>query len=98
MKEFTQTLNHVHNLSYRPGEILPAWFKMNPGPIIGWHIAHSGHQSGALDYAKNFGIITSSTKEIIEIICKTRLLVGSNSFKNKIKIIQDEVSKVLSSL
>lgn len=92
MKEFAQTLNHVYNLSYKPGEILPSWFKASSGPIIGWHIAHSGHQSGALDFAKNYGILTSSTKEIVDIICKSRYLINSN---NKLETIRDEVFKVL---
>ncbi len=92
MKEFAQTLNHVYNLSYRAGEILPDWFKMNAGPIVGWHIAHAGHQSGALNYAKNFGILTSSTKDIVEVICKSRYIV---SFSNKLQVIKDEVSKAL---
>lgn len=52
MKEFVQTLNHVYNKSYRPGEILPDWFQTGKGSIICWHISHLGHQSGAMDMAK----------------------------------------------
>lgn len=73
MKEFVQTLESVYNQSYRAGEILPHWFKATSGPIIGWHIANIGHQSGASDIAKNFGIITSNTKELIDLICKLKI-------------------------
>lgn len=73
VKEFITTLNDVHNLSYRVGEILPTWFRTNSGPIIGWHISHSGHQSGALDYAKNYGILTSSSKELVDLMCRLKV-------------------------
>lgn len=69
MKEFVTTLNGVYNKSYRVGEILPDWFKQEKGDIIGWHISNLGHQSGALDMAKNYGILVSDTKQLIEIIC-----------------------------
>ena len=74
MKEFVTTLNYVYNKSYRVGEILPEWFKLEKGDIIGWHIAHSGHQTGALDVAKNYGILVSDTKQLIEIICNSRII------------------------
>lgn len=69
MKEFVTTLNNVYNKSFRVGEILPEWFKLEKGDIIGWHISNMGHQAGALDVAKNYGILVSDTTELIEIIC-----------------------------
>lgn len=72
MKEFVQTLDNVHNKSYRAGEILPDWFKLERGVIIGWHISNLGHQAGALDIAKNYGILVSDTKQMIEIICRAK--------------------------
>lgn len=69
MKEFVTTLNNVYNKSFKVGEILPEWFKMEKGDIIGWHISNRGHQTGALDVAKNYGILVSDTTELIEIIC-----------------------------
>lgn len=95
MKEFTQTLNNVYNLSFRPGEILPLWFKQDKGPIYGWHIAHEGHQSGALGYAKNFGILTSSSKEIIDLICKLKFtnIINENKVEKLKNMIQQELAK-----
>lgn len=72
MREFVQILNNVHNKSYRVGEILPDWFKLERGVIIGWHISNLGHQVGALDIAKNYGILVSDTKQMIEIICRSK--------------------------
>ena len=74
MKEFVTTMNNVYNKSYRVGEILPDWFKLEKGDIIGWHIANAGHQSGALDIAKNYGLLVSDTKQLIEIICTSKII------------------------
>lgn len=85
MKEFITTLNAVYNKSYRVGEILPDWFKQEKGDIIGWHISNLGHQSGALDMAKNYGILVSDTKQLIEIICCAKNIRNS---KEPIKYLQ----------
>ena len=74
MKEFVQTLGHVYNRSYRAGQILPDWFQMEKGDIIGWHIANMGHQTGAKDMAKNYGIILSDSKQLIDIICRAKIV------------------------
>ena len=74
MKEFVTTMNNVYNKSYRAGEILPDWFKLEKGDISGWHIANSGHQTGELDVAKNYGILVSDTKQLIEIICNSKII------------------------
>lgn len=74
MKEFVTTMNNVYNKSYRVGEILPDWFKLEKGDIVGWHIANAGHQSGALDIAKNYGLLVSDTKQLIEIICTSKTI------------------------
>lgn len=74
MKEFVTTMNNVYNKSYRAGKILPDWFKLEKGDIIGWHIANSRHQTGALDVAKNYGILVSDTKQLIEIICNSKII------------------------
>ncbi|QEH69367.1 restriction endonuclease [Cellulosilyticum sp. WCF-2] len=92
MKEFVQTLNNVHNLSYRAGEVLPSWFKASTGPIIGWHISNLGHQSGALDIAKNYGIVTSTSKDIVEIICKSRI---EGNYTERIRYINNLVEELL---
>lgn len=82
MKEFITTINNVYNRSYRVGEILPDWFKIENGDIIGWHISNCGHQSGALDFAKNYGILVSDSKQLIEIICTAkRIRRQSNPIK-----------------
>lgn len=74
MKEFVQTMGHVYNKSYRAGQILPDWFQLEKGNIIGWHIANMGHQSGARDMAKNYGILLSDTKQLIDIICRSKVI------------------------
>lgn len=74
MKEFVTTMNNVYNRSFRLGEILPDWFKMERGDIIGWHISNYGHQVGALDVAKNYGILVSDSKQLIELLCTSKIV------------------------
>lgn len=88
MKEFVQTLNNVYNHSYRAGEILPDWFKTEKGHIVGWHISNLGHQAGALDIAKNYGILVSDTKQLIDIICRTKKI---NRNMNVIKFLEEHL-------
>lgn len=90
MKEFITTMNNVYNKSYRAGEILPDWFKLEKGDIIGWHIANLGHQAGALDVAKNYGILVSDTKQLIEIICNSKAV---RKEKNPIKFLKENLKE-----
>lgn len=91
MNEFVQTLSNVYNNSFRAGKILPHWFKQENGIIIGWHIAHSGHQSGALDVAKNYGILVSDSRQLVDILCKSKAIYKQKDFtqyiKDQIKIV-----------
>ena len=85
MKEFIQTMEHVHNQSFRVGEVIPNWFKMEKGIIIGWHISDLGHQSGALDIAKSFGVLVSDTKQLIDILCKSDVLKNQDDICSVIR-------------
>lgn len=87
MKEFVQTLSHVHNRSYRVGEVLPDWFKLERGAILGWHISNNGHQAGALDIAKNYGILVSDSKQMIDIICRSKEI---KNCRNKVECLQEK--------
>lgn len=95
MKEFVQTINDVHNWTFRAGGILPAWFKNGAGPIIGWHIANCGHQSGAVDYAKHYGVLISDTKELIETICTMKCPGAQGLNAQKLNFISTEIEKFL---
>ncbi|SDP70176.1 restriction endonuclease [Desulforhopalus singaporensis] len=68
IKEFNQTLQDVYSLTPKMIKILPDWFRRERGPILGWFISHSGFQSGALDRAKNYGIIASDSRDIAEVV------------------------------
>lgn len=90
MKEFVQTLGSVYNKSFRAGEILPDWFKIERGTIIGWHISNLGHQSGALDIAKNYGILVSDSKQLIDIICRSKVVRNQ---KNVISFLEERLTE-----
>ncbi|MDY6339110.1 MAG: restriction endonuclease [Saccharofermentans sp.] len=87
MKEFKSSLDFVHTCSFRIGETLPSWFRSEKGIIIGWHISNKGHQAGALDIAKAYGIVVSDTKDLIDIACKADILTG---IADKAKCIRDK--------
>ena len=87
MKEFLSSLNFVYNHAFRVGETLPNWFRSERGIIVGWHISDKGHQAGALDIAKSYGVIVSDTKDLIDIASKAELLRGKTDLA---KCIRDE--------
>lgn len=55
--------------------------KLERGAILGWHILNLDHQTGALDIAKNFGILVSDSNQIIDIICRAKEI---RDYKNKV--------------
>lgn len=87
MKEFLQTLTFVHTGAFRLGDTMPSWFRSERGIIIGWHISDKGHQAGALDIAKSYGVVVSDTKDLIDIASKSDILIGKT---DKVKCIRDE--------
>ncbi|MDD3704478.1 MAG: restriction endonuclease [Clostridiaceae bacterium] len=68
IKEFNSTLLDVFSLTEKVRKVLPNWFITSKGPIIGWFIGHNGFQSGAESRAKNYGIITSDSRDLAELI------------------------------
>lgn len=64
---------------------MPDWFKLERGAILGWHISNLGHQAGALDIAKNFGILVSDSKQIIDIICSAKEM---RNYKDKVDCLR----------
>lgn len=72
MDQFIQTLSFVRHKSPRVLSVLPNWFTTSKGPIVGWMVAHKGFQSGTLGEANNQGIVCSDSRDIAEIIAKSK--------------------------
>jgi hypothetical protein len=91
IKEFDSTINDVQRLSPKVNSVLPNWFKQEKGPIIGWFIAHSSFQSGANDRAKNFGFINSNTRDLVEVLTKSKLFYPYEKSSKRIKKLKEEI-------
>jgi hypothetical protein len=68
IRDFAHTLNEVRDHNAEICRVVPAWFWDMRGPIVGWHIAHTGHQSGVTSKAKHQGIILSDAIDMAEAI------------------------------
>lgn len=68
VKEFNATLDDVYHLTTKIRTVLPDWFSLSKGLIVGWIIGHSGFQQGAKDRAKDYGIVLTETRDIGDLI------------------------------
>lgn len=95
IKEFDSTISDVQRLSPKVSQVLPDWFKKEKGPIIGWFIAHSSFQSGANDRSKNFGFINSDSRDIVEVLSKSKKLLPYHATAERIQKMRDEINDFL---
>lgn len=92
---FLNTLNEVKNLAPNVKRLIPAWFIENPGPIVGWIVAHNGFQSGAEGKARNHGVILSSSVDLAEVAAKSRELDRLCKTTDKVDLLHDNVKRLL---
>lgn len=71
---FPTILNNVQHLTGRVVEVMPSWFRVERGPIIGLYLAHSGFQSGVIDAAARHGIVLADAVDIAEMCCMSNAL------------------------
>jgi hypothetical protein len=95
IKEFTTTLNEVHNLHQKVRKVLPSWFSQAKGPILGWVISHSGFQQGAKDKGKEYGLILSETRDLGEIIAASKKYYVNVPINTRHNFLRNEVSLYL---
>ena len=92
---FLNTLNEVRNLAPNVRRLIPPWFIENPGPIVGWIVAHSGFQSGAKVKARNNGVILSSSLDLAEVAAKSRQLDELYTPIDRVNLLHNNVKKLL---
>lgn len=92
IKEFDSTISDIHRLYPKVSSVLPDWFKKEKGPILGWFIAHNSFQSGANDRSKNFGFINSDTRDIIEVITKSKKFYPTNGTSERVTKLNEEIN------
>jgi hypothetical protein len=95
VKEMIETIEEVKNQNPSVEHLVPPWFRTSPGPVIGWLIAHSGAQSGAIAKARNHGIIISDSIDLAEIAVMSRKLDVALSIDDRINQLQESVTSVL---
>lgn len=95
IQQFATTLNMILQRSEYVKELIPNWFSRQRGPIIGWIVAHNGLQSGAKDYANNFGILHSDSRDIAEIITMSRAWQTSDDVFTPVKLMDREIDILL---
>lgn len=94
--QFAETLNDVRHVGRNVKEQIPSWFLRERGPIIGWFVAHSGLQSGAVDYANDNGIIHSDSRDIAEIVTMSREWDPTDGLFAPIELMQRAIAELLS--
>ena len=96
LQQFTSALNSVHQRSEDVRNLIPRWFLLQRGPIIGWFIAHNGLQSGARDFANRFGIMHSDSRDLAEIITMSRAWQPSDGVNAPVELMRHEINYILS--
>lgn len=97
IKEFNATLIDVYSLTEKMRKVLPDWFLTSKGPIIGWFIGHEGFQSGALSRARNYGIVTSDSRDVAEVISLSRKHFPLLTYQERALGIISKISEVIKS-
>lgn len=95
IKEFNSTLADVYHLTSKMRKVLPSWFYESRAPIIGWVIGESGFQTGAIQRAKDFGILLSDTTDLGEVISTSTRFHESEPFDQRHKGLKSDIKAIL---
>lgn len=96
IKEFTTTLEEVRNQNPSIEHLVPTWFRLASGPLVGWLVAHNGVQSGGLTKARNHGIIVSDSVDLAEIAALSRQISYFTSTPERVELVRSMVSEIIS--
>lgn len=95
LKDFLTTINDIKQAHRRVYPSVPDWFKSTRGPILGWFIAHSWFQSGAVERANEHGIALSDSKELAEIISMSRIVGSSFPPNERSRLLRNQIKQEL---
>ena len=96
IETFLAAIGRVHQRSAILKDLIPDWFVTERGPIIGWFVAHNGLQGRAREYANNFGIIHSDSRDIAEILTMSRAWQPSDGVNAPVELMRREIDEILS--
>jgi hypothetical protein len=94
MKIFVQTLNEIRHQEPRVEDLVPAWFRVASGPILGWMITQYGLQSGAETTARNHGIMYSDIRDIVEITALSRKVASDKNPSGRANFLVEKILAV----
>lgn len=92
---FLKALENVRHIHKTVQHHIPNWFRRGYGPLIGWYIAHNGLQSGAMDAAKDHGVIISDSVDIAQSVTETNRLGDGHNVSNVISELRQRIEHVL---
>lgn len=95
IQRLNETLNEVRLQSAEIQRLLPPWFQVATGPIIGWMIAHSGVQAGGISAARARGIIVSDSMDLTEILALSRRLDTYLNPKERAAVLKAKTKEYL---
>ncbi|MCY3916496.1 MAG: hypothetical protein OXG49_10840 [Chloroflexi bacterium] len=96
IEPFIIALGRVHQRSTLLKDLIPNWFLTERGPIIGWFVAHNGLQTKAKEYANNFGIVHSDSRDLAEIVTMSRAWQPSDGINAPVELMRREIDEILS--
>jgi hypothetical protein len=95
VQRLTETLNEIKYQTPAMQALLPVWFRIASGPIIGWLNAHNGVQSGGMSYARNHGIMIADSNDLAEIAALSAGIDGSLTADSRVGELRIKINSYL---
>jgi len=95
LRSFLTTISDVKSNLTTVRDHIPDWFRSAKGPIVGWMVAHSGFDGGAMDRAKNEGILLSDSLDLADMLSVSRSLAPGLSPHERAVEFQRLVEEIL---
>jgi hypothetical protein len=92
---FVKALENVRHRHSTVQDHIPAWFGRGTGPVFGLFVAHQGLQSGAVDIAREHGIVLANSVDLSEMAAGSQTLSPTDPPAKRaadyLQLIKDEV-------
>ena len=95
VRDFAYSLNAIRQRGESVKRIIPPWFMMERGPIVGWFVAHSGLQSGPEGELNNLGIMHSDSRDLAEVITMSRAWQPSEGLLAPVDLMLNQIESLL---
>lgn len=79
VREFRSVMDDIRHRALHVTEHVPSAFYSHEGPIVGWITGHSGFQSGALERARESGILLYDSRSLVEMVILSNLVAPNEA-------------------